>query len=156
MNILSQGLYPVNEIFSFIEYKRRLIICQKSKALSKMLYIKKGSFKLYNFLINSFKKYNILSLNLQNIYDKTFEYFENELGTEDINYIFSCFLQSLDKNPVNDGIVKLSPLFDYYYEFLGIECPEYELKLVSLYDIEKNDFLKNDKIINLDINFTIS
>ena len=156
MNILSQGLYPVNEIFSFIEYKRRLIICQRSKTLSKMLYIKKGSFKLYNFLINSFKKYNILSLNLQNIYDKTFEYFENELGTEDINYIFSCFLQSLDKNPVNDGIVKLSPLFDYYYEFLGIECPEYELKLVSLYDIEKNDFLKNDKIINLDINFTIS
>ena len=156
MNILEQGRYPVNELFSFVEYKRRLIICKRSKALSKMLYIKKGSFKLYNFLINSFKKYNILPLNLQNIYDKTFEYFENELGTEDINYIFSCFLQTLENNPVKEGIVKLSPLFDYYYEFLGIECQEYELKLVSLYDIEKNDFLKNDKIINLDINFTIS
>ena len=156
MNILEQGRYPVNELFSFVEYKRRLIICKRSKALSKMLYIKKGSFKLYNFLINSFKKYNILSLNLQNIYDKTFEYFENELGTEDINYIFSCFLQTLENNPVKEGIVKLSPLFDYYYEFLGIECQEYELKLVSLYDIEKNDFLKNDKITNLDINFTIS
>ena len=156
MNILEQGRYPVNELFSFVEYKRRLIICKRSKALSKMLYIKKGSFKLYNFLINSFKKYNILPLNLQNIYDKTFEYFENELGTEDINYIFSCFLQTLENNPVKEGIVKLSPLFDYYYEFLGIECQEYELKLVSLYDIEKNDFLKNDKITNLDINFTIS
>ena len=50
----------------------------------------------------------------------------------------------------------MSSLFDYYYEFLGIECQEYELRFVSLYEIEKNDFLKNEKISNLNINFTLS
>ena len=156
MSILRLGSYPIHELFSFLEYKRRLQICSRSNQLSKMLYIKKSSFKLYNYLINAFKKYNIFPLNLQNLYDKTFEYFENELGVEDINLIFSYFLQSLENNPVKDGMVKLSPLFDNYYEFLGIQCPEFELKLVSLYDIEKNDCLKNEKITILNINFTIS
>jgi len=156
MNIFKLGNFFINEIFLFLNYKKRLQLCQKSNLLSKILCIKKSSFKLYNFLINSFKKYNITSSNLQNIYNITFEYFGNELGTEEINFIFSSFLKSLNKNPINEGIVILSSLFDYYYEFLGIECKEYELKFVSLYEIEKNDFLKNEKISNLNINFTLS
>ena len=156
MNIFKLGNFFINEIFLFLKYKKRLQLCQKSNLLSKILYIKKSSFKLYNFLINAFKKYNITSSNLQNIYNKTFEYFGNELGTEEINLIFSSFLESLNKTPIKEGIVKLSSLFDYYYEFLGIECQEYELRFVSLYEIEKNDFLKNEKITNLNINFTLS
>ena len=155
MNILDLRSYPINEIFSFLEYKRILQICKRSNALSKILYIKKSSYKLYYFLNNTFKKYNVIPLNLQNIYNKTFDYFENELGTEEINLIFSNFLEGLG-NKFKNAIVKLSPLFDYYYEFLGIKNQQFELKLVSLYNIEKNDFLKNEKIISLDINFTIS
>ena len=91
MNILDLRSYPINEIFSFLEYKRILQICKRSNALSKILYIKKSSYKLYYFLNNTFKKYNVIPLNLQNIYNKTFDYFENELGTEEINLIFSNF-----------------------------------------------------------------
>ena len=155
MNILDLRSYPINEIFSFLEYKRILQICKRSNSLSKILYIKKSSYKLYYFLNNAFKKYNVIPLNLQNIYNKTFDYFENELGTEEINLIFSNFLEGLG-NKFKNEIVKLSPLFDYYYEFLGIRNQQFELKLVSLYNIEKNDFLKNEKITSLDINFTIS
>ena len=156
MSLFKLGIYLINEVFSFLEYKRRLQICSRSHQLSKILSIKKPSFKLYNYLINSFKKYNISSLNLQNLYDKEFECNKKELEAKEINLIFSCFLRSLQKNPVKNQIVKLSPLFNNYYEFLDIDCDEYVLKLVSLYDIKKNNFLKNKKITSLNIKFTVS
>ena len=156
MSLFKLGIYLINEVFSFLEYKRRLQICSRSHQLSKILSIKKPSFKLYNYLINSFKKYNISSLNLQNLYDKAFECNKKELEAKEINLIFSCFLRSLQKNPVKNQIVKLSPLFNNYYEFLDIDCDEYVLKLVSLYDIKKNNFLKNKKITSLNIKFTVS
>ena len=59
-------------------------------------------------------------------------------------------------NPIKDERVKLSPLFNRYNEFLGIECSDYVLKLVSLYGININNSLKNKKITALDINFTFS
>ena len=157
MSLFTLGIYPINIIFSFLEFKKRLQICSRSNKLLKTIYIKKAAYKLYNHLIKSFKKYNISSSNLQNLYDKTFEYYKDKLGKEDINQIFSYFLKSLEKNFINDGPIILSPLFKYYNEFLGIECIlEYELKLVSLYEIEKNNFLKNEKITSLNISFTVS
>ena len=53
-------------------------------------------------------------------------------------------------------MIKLSPLFNKYNEFLGIEYSDYVLKLVSLYGISKNNSLKNKNIIALDINLTFS
>ena len=157
MSLFVLGIYPINIIFSYLEYKKRLQICLRSNKLLKILYIKKAAFKLYNHLINSFKKYNISSSNLQNLYDKIFEIYKNELEKEDINKIFSYFLQSLDNNFMKNGPAKLNPLFKYYNEFLGIEyISEYELKLVSLYEIEKNNVLKNEKITSLNINCTVS
>ena len=157
MNIFHLGIYAINELFSFLEYKKRLQICKISKRLLKILYIKKASFKLYNFLINSFAKYNISSLNLQNIYEKTFEYFKKDLEAKEINLIISYFLHSLPKNhPVKEGMIKLNPLFKNYHEFLNIDCQDFVLKFVSLYDIPKNNLLKNEKITSLDINFTVS
>ena len=156
MNIFSLGIYLINEIFSFLEYKRRLQICSRSNKLLKILSIKKSSFKLYNYLISFSKKYNITSFNLQNIYNKIFEYFDKELGTEEINLIFSSFKQNLPFNLIKNEMVKLSPLFNKYNEFLGIECSDFILKLVSLYEINKDNSLKNKKITALDISFTFS
>ena len=156
MSIFKLGIYSINELFSFLEYKKRLQICSRSNRLSKILNIKKAFFRLYYFLIITFRKYNISALNLQNIYDRIFENFKKDLETKEINQIFSCFLQSLQNNPVKNQIVKLSPLFNYYCEFLDIDCPEYELKLVTLYDIKKSHVIKNKKISSLDINFTVS
>ena len=156
MSIFKLGIYSINELFSFLEYKKRLQVCSRSNRLSKILNIKKTFFRLYYFLIITFRKYNISALNLQNIYDRIFENFKKDLETKEINQIFSCFLQSLQNNPVKTQIVKISPLFNYYCEFLDIDCPEYELKLVTLYDIKKSHVIKNKKISSLDINFTVS
>ena len=156
MNIFSLGIYLIKELFSFLEYKRRLQISSRSNKLLKILSIKKASFKLYNYLIKFFKKYNITSFNLQNLYNKIFEYFDKELGTEEINLIFSSFIRSLPINPIKDEMIKLSPLFNKYNEFLGIEFSDYILKLVSLYGINKNNSLKNKNITALDINTTFS
>ena len=93
---------------------------------------------------------------MQNIYNKIFEYFDNDLGIKDINLIFSSFIKSLPINPAKDEMVKLSPLFNKCNEFLGIDYSDYSLKLVSLYGINKNNSLKNIKITSLDINFTFS
>ena len=156
MNLFNLGNFLINELFSFLEYKRRLQICSRSNKLLKILSIKKASFKLYHYLINLFKKYNITSFNLQNLYNKIFEYFDKDLETEEINLIFSSFIQSLPINPIKDEMVKLSPLFTKYNEFLGIECSDFVLKLVSLYEINKNNSLKNKKITTINIKFTFS
>jgi len=120
MNIFSLGIYLIKELFSFLEYKRRLQISSRSNKLLKILSIKKASFKLYNYLIKFFKKYKITSFNLQNLYNKIFEYFDKELDTEEINLIFSSFIQILPIISIKNEIIKLSPLFSKYNEFLGI------------------------------------
>ena len=149
--LLSSNL--VNEIFSFIDYKTYLKLCQKTKTFLKLLKMDVNDFQLFHLIKDLFKENKITKDSFQIYYERLYIQM-NKPSSEKINKHLNLFLNSnsyynesliLKNKEINTNIQ-----LPHFFNFIELNF-DFILHINSLFEIKKDNLLEinNNKIKSL-------
>ena len=149
--ILSTNL--VNEIFSFIDYKTYLKLCQKTKTFLKLLKMDINDFQLFHLIKDLFNENKITKDSFQSYYERLYIQM-NKSSSEKINKHLNLFLNS--NTYYNESLIlknkeiKTNIQLPHFSNFIELNF-DFILHIYSLFEIKKDSFFENnsDKIKSL-------
>ncbi len=149
--ILSTNL--VNEIFSFIDYKTYLKLCQKTKTFLKLLKMDINDFQLFHLIKDLFNENKITKDSFQSYYERLYIQM-NKSSPEKINKHLNLFLNS--NSYYNESLIlknkeiKTNIQLPHFSNFIELNF-DFILQINSLFDIKKDSFFEknSDKIKSL-------
>lgn len=136
LKILSSNL--VNEIFSYIDYKRYLKLCQKTKIFLKLLNMNASDFQLFNLIKDLFNENIITKDTFQNYYERLFIQMNKpspEKINKNLNLFFNSFSFEKESLILKNKELKANIQLPHFSNFIELNFNFY-LYIYSLFEIK--------------------